>query len=30
VCLKIYGELAVRNPAFLSQFDDESMKEPVS
>jgi uncharacterized protein len=30
VCLQIYGELAVRNPAFLSQFDDESMKEPVS
>jgi len=30
VCLKVYGELAVRNPAFLSQFDDESMKEPVS
>jgi uncharacterized protein len=30
VCLKVYGELAVRNPAFLAQFDDESMKEPVS
>ena len=30
VCLKIYGELAVRNPAFLAQFDDEPMKEPVS
>jgi len=30
VCLKIYGELAVRNPAFLAQFDDEAMKEPVS
>jgi uncharacterized protein len=25
VCLKVYGELAVRNPAFLSQFDDEDM-----
>ena len=25
-----HGELAVRNPAFLTQFDDESMKEPVS
>ena len=23
VCLKIYGELAARNPAFLAQFDDE-------
>jgi uncharacterized protein len=30
VCLKVYGELAVRNPAFLAQFDDASMKEPVS
>jgi uncharacterized protein len=30
VCLKIYGELAVRNPAFLTQFDDESTKEPMS
>jgi uncharacterized protein len=30
VCLKIYGELAVRNPAYLAQFDDEPMKEPVS
>ncbi len=30
VCLKIYGELAVRNPAFLAQFDDEPAKEPVS
>jgi uncharacterized protein len=25
VCLKVYGELAVRNPAFLAQFDDEDM-----
>jgi uncharacterized protein len=23
VCLQIYGELALRNPAFLAQFDDE-------
>jgi uncharacterized protein len=23
VCLQIYGELAVRNPAFLAQFDEE-------
>jgi uncharacterized protein len=23
VCLQIYGELSVRNPAFLAQFDDE-------
>ncbi len=23
VCLQVYGELAVRNPAFLTQFDDE-------
>lgn len=30
VCLTIYGELAVRNPAFLAQFDDERAKEPVS
>ena len=30
VCLKIYGELAVRNPAFLAQFDDQPAKEPVS
>lgn len=30
VCLEIYGELAVRNPAFLTQFDDEPAKEPVS
>jgi hypothetical protein len=22
VCLKVYGELAVRNPAFLAQFDE--------
>ena len=30
VCLEVYGELAVRNPAFLTQFDDEPTKEPVS
>jgi uncharacterized protein len=30
VCLKVYGELAVRNPAFLAQFDDEEMAEKVS
>ncbi len=30
VCLKVYGELAVRNPAFLAQFDDEEMAAPVS
>jgi uncharacterized protein len=30
VCLKVYGELAVRNPAFLAQFDDEEMTEKVS
>ncbi len=30
VCLEIYGALAVRNPAFLTQFDDEPAKEPVS
>jgi uncharacterized protein len=30
VCLRIYGELAVRNPAFLSQFDREPMVEKVA
>jgi uncharacterized protein len=30
VCLKIYGELAVRNPSYLAQFDDDDMKERVS
>jgi uncharacterized protein len=31
VCLKVYGELAVRNPAFLAQFDDEeAMAEKVT
>ena len=30
VCLKIYGELSERNPAFLAQFDEEPAKEPVS
>jgi len=29
VCLKIYGELSVRNPAFLTQFDRE-LTEKVS
>jgi uncharacterized protein len=28
-CLEIYGEIAVKNPAFLQQFDDE-VAEPVS
>jgi uncharacterized protein len=28
-CLEIYGEIAVRNPAFLRQFDDEP-REKVS
>jgi uncharacterized protein len=30
VCLRIYGELSVRNPAFLAQFDREEMNEKVS
>jgi uncharacterized protein len=30
VCLKVYGELAVRNPSFLAQFDDDDMAEKVS
>jgi uncharacterized protein len=30
VCLRAYGELSVRNPGFLSRFDEEPMKEPVS
>ena len=30
VCLKVYGELSVRNPAFLAQFDREEMGEKVS
>ena len=31
VCLKVYGELAVRNPSFLAQFDDEEvMAEKVT
>jgi uncharacterized protein len=29
VCLRIYGELAERNPAFLQQFDREDMAERV-
>ena len=30
VCLRVYGELSVRNPAYLAQFDDEEMRERVS
>ena len=30
VCLRVYGELSVRNPAFLTQFDEEDTKETVS
>ena len=30
VCLRVYGELSVRNPAYLAQFDDEGMRERVS
>jgi uncharacterized protein len=30
VCLQVYGELAVRNPAFLTQFDDDETTERVS
>ncbi len=30
VCLRVYGELAVRNPAFLSQFDREPAVEKVA
>jgi uncharacterized protein len=30
VCLRIYGELAERNPAFLAQFDREPMAEKVA
>jgi uncharacterized protein len=30
VCLRIYGELSERNPAFLTQFDNEDLKEMVS
>jgi uncharacterized protein len=30
VCLQIYGELSVRNPAFLAQFDREPATEKVS
>ena len=30
VCLRVYGELSVRNPAYLAQFDDEDMRERVS
>jgi uncharacterized protein len=27
VCLKVYGELAVRNPAFLAQFDEPTAEK---
>lgn len=30
VCLRIYGELAERNPAFLAQFDSQDAAERVS
>jgi uncharacterized protein len=30
VCLRIYGELAERNPAFLARFDREPMVEKVA
>jgi uncharacterized protein len=30
VCLRIYGELSERNPAFLAQFDREGMAEKVA
>ena len=30
VCLKVYGELAVRNPTYLEQFDREPQTEKVS
>ena len=30
VCLRIYGELAERNPAFLAQFDGAPMTEKVA
>ena len=30
VCLRIYGELSERNPAFLAQFDREPMAEKVA
>ena len=30
VCLRIYGELSERNPAFLAQFDREPMAERVA
>ncbi len=29
-CLKIYGELSERNPAFLTQFDEPTTAEPVT
>ena len=30
VCLRIYGELSVRNPSFLAQFEDANEASPVS
>lgn len=30
VCLQVYGELSVRNPAFLTQFDREETAEKVT
>jgi uncharacterized protein len=30
VCLQIYGELSVRNPAFFDQFEDHHEASPVS
>lgn len=29
-CLEIYGEIAVKNPGFLRQFDDDAAQERVS
>lgn len=28
-CLEIYGEIAVKNPGFLKQFDDEPVERPT-
>ncbi len=30
VCLRIYGELSVRNPSFFAQFEDDHDASPVS
>jgi uncharacterized protein len=30
VCLRVYGELSVRNPAYFAQFDQSGAKEMVS